>query len=108
MSDISRLLKLAKSALAEGQEPEGQISSVTAYCEAFDAWSEKFDRKSRNIKTGDLLDLQEQHREVMDLAAEMSRRTSEKIKSFRQRARKILSYDQSTPRRVSTRRAKKG
>lgn len=108
MSDISRLIKLAKSALSEGLDPEEQILRVTAYCEAFDVWSAAFDPDARPLKTGDLLSLQESHREVMDLAEALSRQTAAQLKRFRQRARKVLSYDKFTDKKSSIRKVKKG
>ncbi len=113
---IGDLIELAEIALAEGADIDELISHIEAYSAAFHPWYEEhketFEQGTESsgpvVDRDDLERLLKLHTEVLGKAELLQQGTSNDLMALRGRRKGMMAYIDILPKRLSTRRTRKG
>jgi len=108
---VEDLIALADKVLSASGSTAETTELVADYTAAFSAWYET--GPTKNIKPGAaeegvLFELADKHEKVLALAKTILKGTSGELRAFKSRAKGLMVYADVLPKRVSTRRVKKG
>lgn len=112
---ISALIELAEKALVEGADIDELISHIEAYSAAFHPWYEEHKEAFEQgvegepvVDRDDLERLLKLHTEVLGRAESLQKGTSSDLMALRGRRKGMMAYIDILPKRLSTRRTRKG
>lgn len=98
---VDRLLLLAANALRPDIAVEEQLDAIDRYCREFSLLEPHL------VGTG-VEELAQRHKAVLDKAQRLFAGTALDIKSFQRKARGIMAYVDTLPRKISVTKNKKG
>jgi hypothetical protein len=103
-SKTSQLISLALEALEEGLDEEVRLERIERYSTSFGAWMESGGSAS-DSERATLLTL---HSRVLTQAEELLEQIGKARKSLHSRARGVMKYVDTLPKRISWTRGRKG
>lgn len=104
---LADLQELAEAALVVQDNPEAQLTAIETYCEAF----------AKAEQAGSLADLEageeaeilsKLHEKVLMQAAVLLDDTARDMQHFKKKARGIMAYVDTMPKKISVTKSKKG
>ncbi|MCB0333183.1 MAG: hypothetical protein KDD55_06760 [Bdellovibrionales bacterium] len=112
---LDHLLRLAERALEDGLSIDECITSIEAYSQAFHPWYEEhkdaFDEDApgnMSFERSSLERLLKLHTAVLAKAESLQKGTTQDMVALRGRRKGMMAYIDTLPKRLSTRRTRKG
>ncbi len=106
MSETSKLLEIARKALNQEQSSDDLITSIEEYISAFEIWSNKGLFETLKKEEGE--EVLELHKQVVEKAQNLKQDMELKRTELNKKAKGVLSYLDTLPKRVSHTRGRKG
>ena len=104
---LADLQELAEAALVAQEDPETQLTAIESYCEAF-AKAEQAGSLA-NLEAGEQTEaLSKLHEKVLMQAAVLLDDTARDMQYFKKKARGIMAYVDTMPKKISVTKSKKG
>lgn len=105
---VTNLLTLANEILADSAGPDSIVLNLERYVTDFQKWWEEFDSGRIEVEQSLLEKLSERHEKVLDLARDLQSQTGQVLQDTRRKSKGMIAYVDCLPKRISTRRVKKG
>lgn len=107
--NVKKLLAAAEEVLVDQSSVEERLDRLERYVDLFSQWQEAFDTEAVSVEEAECLnELQEQHAKVIEQVAALKSVSVSELGKFQRRAKGIMAYTDTLPRKISIAKERKG